>query len=223
MPREIQLRRIFPFRLKFAKFAKERRNSQRKNMLMRRLLPNERFPSDFQRTHAATVIFLVLAPLAVSAYSQPLATGMLLVATPRSNDPDFAHSVVLLIKYDSDSAIGLILNKPTSVPISDALPDASGTVTVYGGGPVTIGIRALVRSKAPPFFAVVSNKRELHRIISSGVPPFRIFAGYTGWTTPQLESEIARGLWKVLPAKANILFDSRPQTLWRRLASSQER
>jgi putative transcriptional regulator len=156
---------------------------------------------------------LVLA-LVGSANSQPLAAGNLLVATAKSHDPDFARSVVLLIHYDSESAIGLMLNKPTTVPISDVLAEAKGkSVTVYAGGPVTIGVRGLLRSKSPPFFSVFSNKTQLLKLMSdTPSSSFRIYAGYTGWTTRQLQSEVARGLWKVLPAN--------PGTLWPRLTPS---
>ena len=104
---------------------------------------------------------LVLA-LAGSANSQPLAAGKLLLATAKSHDPDFTRSLVLLIHYDSESAIGLMLNKPTTVPISEILPEANGkSVTVYAGGPVSIGVRGLLRSKSPPFFSVVSNRLQI--------------------------------------------------------------
>ena len=161
---------------------------------------------------------LLLALLALSAHTQPLATGNLLVATAKSHDPDLAGSVVLLIRYDSASAIGLMLNKPTLAPIGEVLPDVKGkSVKVFAGGPVTIGVRGLLGSKAPPFFTVVSNRTELLRIIASGKPPLRVYAGYTGWTAPQLQSEVARGLWNVLPANARMVFDPHPETLWRRL------
>jgi putative AlgH/UPF0301 family transcriptional regulator len=89
--------------------------------------------------------FVALALLAVSSSAQQLSTGALLVATPDSQDPDFARSVVVLIHYDSDSAVGLILNKPTNSPISDVLPEAKGkSVTVYTCGPLTIGFAGYV-------------------------------------------------------------------------------
>jgi putative transcriptional regulator len=139
-------------------------------------------------------------------------------ATTKSHDPDLAGSVVFLIRYDPESAMGLMLNKPTSVPISDVLPNMKGkSVPIFAGGPVTIGVRGLLGTKAPPFFIVVSNKAELLRIIASGLPTIRIYAGYTGWTAQQLQNEVARGLWKVLPASIGALFDPHPGTLWRRL------
>ncbi len=157
--------------------------------------------------------------LALTGYanSQQLAAGNLLLATAKSRDSDFARSVVLLIHYDAESAIGLMLNKPTTVPMSDVLPEAKGkSVTIYAGGPVSIGIRGLLRSNSPPFFSVISNKPQILKLISGRTPSssFRIYAGYTGWTARQLQSEIARGLWKVMPAS--------PGTLWPRLAVSQK-
>ena len=164
--------------------------------------------------------FTLLLTLALSAYSQQLAPGDLLVAAAKSHDPDFARSVILLIQYDTQSAIGLMLNKPTSVPISEVLPEAKGkTVTLFAGGPIAIGLRGLLRSKTPPFFGIVSNKTELLRTISRGAASssFRLYAGYTGWTARQLQSEVARGWWKVLPPSAGTAFDPHPDTLWLRL------
>lgn len=158
--------------------------------------------------------------LALSSNCQPIATGSLLVGTAKSADPDFARSVVLLIHYDSASALGLMLNKPTSVPVTDVLAEATGqSATVYAGGPIMIGVRGLLRSKSPPYFSVISNKSQLLRLISQSAPPssFRIYAGYVGWTAAQLQSEIARGLWKVLPANAGTVFDPHPNTLWQNL------
>jgi putative transcriptional regulator len=164
------------------------------------------------------VSFGHLALLALSANPQPLATGKLLIATAKSHDPDLEGSVVLLIRYDSESAIGLMLNRPTSIAIAEILSDAKGkSPMVFAGGPVTIGVRGLLRSQAPPFFSVVSNKAELLKTI--GTKPVRIYAGYTGWTARQLQSEVERGLWRVLPANIGAVFDPHPETLWQRLRS----
>jgi putative transcriptional regulator len=160
--------------------------------------------------------------LGICAQGADLTTGALLVATQKSHDPDFARSVVVLIQYDAESAIGLMLNKPTDVPISDVLPEAKGRpVVVYAGGPVAVGVRGLVRTKSTPFFSVVTNRAELLKLIASGAPSssFRIYAGYVGWTGRQLQGEVERGLWRVMPAKAGAVFDVHPETLWRRLSA----
>jgi len=138
-----------------------------------------------------------------------LTPGSVLVATEKSHDPDFADSVVVLIQSNAESAVGLVLNKPTKIPISDLLPEAKGRrIVVYAGGPVTIGVRGLVRTKSVPYFRVVTNRSELLRLIARGAPPseFRIYAGYVGWTASQLENEVQRGLWKVEPADGSRIF-----------------
>jgi putative transcriptional regulator len=155
---------------------------------------------------------LCLAVLGLPVYSQPLATGTVLVATAKSNDPDFARSVVLLIRSDRESAIGLILNHPTSLPVTEVLPDANGySTTVYAGGPVAIGVRGLVRTKSVPYFSVISSRPELIKLISSGArsDSFRIYAGYVGWTAQQLHNEVARGLWKTMPPDVTMVFGGR--------------
>lgn len=170
------------------------------------------------------ILPLCFAWLALGAHCQQLASGSLLVATDQSHDADFAHSVVLLIRFDPQSAVGLILNKLTDVPLSQVLPEARGKSTiVYAGGPLMIGVRGLVRSPSPPYFTVITKMPRLLRLISDGTQPssFRIYAGYVGWTTPQLQSEVARGLWKVLPANPNAAFDPHPETLWARLTASR--
>lgn len=152
-----------------------------------------------------------LFTLALSAHAAQLAAGTLLAATEKSQDPDFAGVTVVLIQSDRDSAIGLILNHPTKIPVGDLLPGAKAeSVIVYAGGPVAIGLRGLVRTKSAPFFRVVINKSELLKLIASSAAPnsFRIYAGYVGWTAGQLQDEVARGLWKVRTPSPDIMFNS---------------
>src|SRR5581483_8346938 len=143
-----------------------------------------------------------------------LAPGNILVATAKSHDPDFAGSAIVLIQFDSDSAVGLMLNKATSVPVGDVLPEAKGKpITVYAGGPVMIGVRGLIRTKSTPYFAVVMGKAELLKMIANRASPetFRLYAGYVGWTGKQLRDEIGRGLWTVSRPNGDRLFGLRPR------------
>jgi hypothetical protein len=127
-------------------------------------------PTDFNSLFRLT---LLLALHAHSANPQPLTTGNLLVATSKSHDPDLADSVVLLIHCDSESAIGLVLNQPTSLPIGEVLRDPKDkSITVFAGGPVIIGVRGLLRSQAPPFFSVVSNRAELLKMVADEACPY---------------------------------------------------
>ena len=67
--------------------------------------------------------------------------GYLLIASPRLADPNFHHSVVLLIHHDADGALGLVLNRLSDSTLSDVAeafdpPASQAPLGVYVGGPV---------------------------------------------------------------------------------------
>ncbi len=158
-----------------------------------------------------------------------LAQGKFLVADRRLMDPNFRETVVLLIRYGPEGAMGLVVNRPIQVKLSAIFPDVKelnqSEETLYLGGPVEPGgILLLVRSaKAPddsmPVFGDVylsSSREVLKRMIEkpAKVDRFRLFAGYSGWAAKQLESECERGDWHVLDADVETLFDRQPSEIW---------
>ena len=102
---------------------------------------------------------LVLALLqAVSGQAQStrpkdIAAGKLLVASRDLGDPNFAHTVVLLVHLDTDGVVGLIVNRRTKVTVAQALEDLKSAKgrpdLMYAGGPVgRTDVLALARSKS---------------------------------------------------------------------------
>src|SRR5580704_14055058 len=84
-----------------------------------------------------------------------LAAGKLLVASRDLPDPNFAKTVVLLIQYDEEGVVGLILNRRSKVPISRVLDEVTGAKErsdlVYSGGPVgTADVLVLIRARHEP-------------------------------------------------------------------------
>jgi putative transcriptional regulator len=49
----------------------------------------------------------------------------------------------------------------------------------------------------------------------------RLFSGYAGWGTGQLEDEIEEGSWYVVPAEARDPISADPEGLWRRVLRRQ--
>ncbi len=171
---------------------------------------------------------LLIVCACITAVAQNLAAGKMLVASRKSHDPDLSRTVILLVHYDQQGAIGVILNRPSKVPLSDVMPELkNGSPAVFAGGPVTIGVRALLRSAAKPDQAVhifadvsmISNKPLLEKMVDARMPAtkFRVYAGYTGWSAEQLQSEVQLGLWHVLPADASAVFDPVAEKVWARL------
>jgi putative transcriptional regulator len=157
-----------------------------------------------------------------------LETGVLLVASPSLDDPNFHHSVLLIIEHGKGGTVGLILNRPTDVLLSDVLQDLPilkrTTYRLFAGGPVgRTQMVLLFRLDAPYPDArlifsriYVGTPRVLERIITQPKPTetFRAFAGFAGWAPGQLEHEMLEGAWGVLPKNSFDIFDKDPATLW---------
>jgi putative transcriptional regulator len=172
--------------------------------------------------------------LPTCAFAQ-LAAGKLLIATQKSRDPDLKQSVVLVIQYDKDAAVGLIVNRRSDVPASEAFPELNnakgGPVPVWAGGPLAIGIRALHQSEFQPAegreilagLSLIFDKPLILKLLAASTPPdnFRVYAGYVGWTSQQLRNEVATGLWLVRAGDPAVVFDQNPETLWDRLTGKR--
>jgi putative transcriptional regulator len=166
-----------------------------------------------------------------------LATGKLLVASPDLPDPNFAKTVILLVQYDADGVVGLILNRRSKVPISRALDGLAGAKDrpdpVYAGGPVErTDVLALVRSRLASGDAkrvlgdvfLVSTKEGLEKTFAAATDAdsVHVYLGYSGWTAPQLEHELDLGAWYIFPGSAKAVFDSEPDALWPQLIRETE-
>jgi putative transcriptional regulator len=160
------------------------------------------------------------------------ARGMFLIADRKLVDANFSQSVVLLLEYDAKGALGLIVNRPTQIPLKDLLPDIEElqalTDTVYLGGPVSKDhVVLLMRSEQHPpgagrVFAdtyASSSMNTLRQAASEGrhSDTFRAYVGYAGWGPGQLDGEIARGDWYLSAADEATLFDAASETIWPRL------
>jgi putative transcriptional regulator len=163
-------------------------------------------------------VWLALPLLAAAAGVPP--KGSLLIASPSSHDPELAHAIVLLLRSDSQGALGLVLNAPTPVPVTTLFPHARAqSMVVYKGGPLRMGINGLVREKSPApgrslVFGdvyLVSSKPDLETLLSQSRPdfPVRVYVGLCGWSAGQLASEIQRGVWSVHSPSTAAVFAPR--------------
>jgi putative transcriptional regulator len=163
-------------------------------------------------------------------------TGRLLVATPLLRDPNFDRAVVLVLSHDADGALGVVVNRPTAVPVTDILPGWQPVVTspgvVFHGGPVSLdsalGLVAVADGAEPLGVRRVSGRVGVvdldtpPEIVQPGVVAMRVFAGYAGWSPEQLESEIAEGSWYVVEAETGDAFSDDADELWRAVLRRQD-
>ena len=179
---------------------------------------------------------MTLEPLDVPP-AVPLA-GRLLVAAPAMADPNFARTVVFLLDHDEEGTLGVVLNRPSHVPVGAVLPSWDGRTTgadvVFGGGPVAedsaLGLALLpgpVDGPEPEGFRRVAGPYGLVDLdidpdgAASSLLAVRIFAGYAGWAEGQLADEIARGDWYVVDGGSDDVFAAETADLWHRVLRRQ--
>jgi len=159
-------------------------------------------------------------------------TGRLLVASTKLGDPNFERAVVLVLDHGEDGALGVILNRPTQVPVGEILESwteqagLSPPDVVFRGGPVSpdavIGLaRAATVGTAygAEWREVISTVGTVDLSIPPGLQPVelsgaRLFWGYSGWAPEQLEAELAEGAWYVLDAVPADVFCAQADRLW---------
>ncbi len=170
---------------------------------------------------------------ATAALAQAPTEGTLLVATPEMRDPRFSETVILLLRYESDSVFGVAINRPTWVEPSTAFPNMEFLQryrgNLYFGGPMDRS-NVLVLTRDPenqvfdtkPIFhdIYLSTDPELLRDIigtESTDQNLRLYAGHASWDAGQLDREIAAGHWRVIPAHADLVFAQDPLKVWQQV------
>ena len=159
-----------------------------------------------------------------------LASGMLLVATPALQDPNFVDTVVLLLDVNDEGALGVVLNRPSQVLVADVLEPWREVVAepevLFRGGPVgTDGALAVARLRDPDAAPIgwrpvagLLGMVDLHtptELVDGSVSAMRVFAGYAGWGAGQLAGEVEEGSWYVVTSEAADAFRDDPGELWR--------
>ena len=187
----------------------------------------------------AVVCLILLLPLVILPAQADVApaSGRMLIASHDLSDPNFSQTVILLVEHDEGGSMGVVVNRPTSVSVQEALPqfedlgDYDGRL--FFGGPVEVGsLVILFRSSETPEGAkqvlgdihVSSNAAILEKLSEQGLgySHLRLYAGYAGWHAGQLDMEIAGGGWHVVAGEAGLVFDDRPADLWPRLVPPPE-
>ena len=178
------------------------------------------------------VLVTWLLPAGAGADQQP-AKGKLLVASELVGDV-FAQTVILLLHYDEHGAIGIVVNRPTDIKPEELVADVEAFSgyggTLYWGGPVHMNsLRALLRTGTPPkgAEAIVDSVHLVHideklKDAPADLTSLRFFIGYAGWGAGQLNREMERGSWHVVPALGEHIFAEDPRTLWKRLTPPRE-
>jgi putative transcriptional regulator len=159
-------------------------------------------------------------------------TNHFLIAMPTMEDEVFGRSVVYMCEHSEKGALGLVVNKPSDIRISNLFdkvelpldrPDLASQ-PVYHGGPVqtergfvlhdAVAGEAMAESVYASTLSIpggleMTTSRDVLEALSSGAGPKRVFVslGYASWGQGQLESELAENSWLTVEARPDIIFD----------------
>jgi putative transcriptional regulator len=184
------------------------------------------------------VLALLALPAALTA-TTPYATeappslrGQFLIATPSMRDPRFDHAVILMVRHDSDGALGIVINRPLGEkPLTDLLAafgnkdaTASGNVRLFLGGPVQPQVSFVIHGadyRRPEtldidaHLAATPAGEILPDIARNAGPAKSLIAfGYAGWGPGQLDDELAHNVWYTAPADPGLVFDDDRDKVW---------
>ena len=158
------------------------------------------------------------------------------------DDPNFDRTVIYVVEHHDEGALGLILNRPSAESLNDPLHGwvsaQSEPAQVFSGGPVEPdALIALARvggeTASLPGDAESSFLAPLAGEIASAdlaadpalvvgnITDLRVFRGYSGWGSGQLEAEIESGSWLVLDSDPADVFTPEPDELWRAVLRRQ--
>ncbi|MGH2851938.1 MAG: YqgE/AlgH family protein [Solirubrobacteraceae bacterium] len=152
--------------------------------------------------------------------------GQILIAAPMLADPNFSRSVVLVAAHDENGALGLILNRPLDVPLSDVAPALDAIAepgsTLHRGGPVAPDSAVVLAEFLDPSLAALmvfgnvgfpSAECDLDQL-ASNVRRARVFAGHSGWGPGQLDEELEADGWIVGQLAPDELWHTDTRALW---------
>lgn len=155
-----------------------------------------------------------------------------LIAMPGVVQGEFDHSVALLCEHSDEGAMGLVINRPTTLrlrdmfthmelEVSDHVPEE---VPVYWGGPVQTERGFVLHNAQGEWDSTLkvsedvwlTTSKDILVAISEGGGPkkYLVTLGYAGWQGGQLEDEILQNSWLNSPSDTAIIFNTPPAARW---------
>ena len=177
-------------------------------------------------------VLLPIAAFGAPAIDEPV----MLVAQPDVRGAIFEASILIVKPMPDGSHVGFIINRRTTAMMSELFPDDEASKKVadplYLGGPDGYNrVFAMVDKRDTagkdamqmiPGVFLVSDAKQIDRVIASDPAHARFFLGMVTWEPGQLADELDRGYWYVDQADAKLVLEKKTDGLWEELVRRSE-
>ena len=155
-----------------------------------------------------------------------------LIAMPTLEDPNFAQTITYICEHSSDGAMGIVVNRPMGLTVAQifehldihTVDERFQQQQVLRGGPVQMergfvlhrDKRAWDSTLEVQDGVFLSTSKEILVAMAENRGPDNalIALGYAGWSSGQLDEEMANNAWLSVPATEDILFDLPFEQRW---------
>ncbi len=153
--------------------------------------------------------------------------GEFIISTPMLDGTFFERSVLFITEHDHNGASGFVINQLFPRKLNELVEfKHAAAIDIYTGGPVANEQLFFLHSSPgniPGGINITANIyqagdfKKAIALLSNGQissTKMKIFIGYCGWNSNELEAEIEEGSWKLIHAPVEIIFKTVNYNLW---------
>jgi len=158
-------------------------------------------------------------------------TNHLLIAMPSLSDPNFSQTVALICEHTDKGALGIVLNKPLPMKLSDVLTqmkleptsDVIAELPVLRGGPVNTDRGFVLHRPGGKWDHThkvsdsiqVTTSRDVLALWLGGKANGRVLLRSVRWLeSGQLEREMRENAWLSMPVDSRVVFELPFEERW---------
>ncbi len=154
--------------------------------------------------------------------------GVLLISDPFLLDLNFSRTVILICEHNEEGTIGFVINRKYEIPISQLIPELKNiSIPLFYGGPVQMDVLHFLHQhpdKIPGGIEIANGiywggdfEILVNLIIKQLIDTnsIRLFIGYSGWSSGQLNEEINEKSWLCLESSQALIFQKKQDDIWK--------
>lgn len=156
--------------------------------------------------------------------------GAILISAPLLDDPYFEKVVIVITEYNEKGAIGFVVNQLFERKFNELVEfSQSGPFPLYEGGPMERESLYFIHQKPDLIEEGIpiagsaymgGNFKQAVQLLNNkslAAEDIKLFIGYSGWESGQLEEEMEEGSWLLINASIQHIFSDHTALLWEEL------